>query len=194
MVLVTLPAIASAQGARLQLDNLSRLNAVASEVTDVSLDAAMLQLAASFLAPERSKEPTNPAMPFGLSGVPNRRQERENAEKLQELVSSLRGVYIKSFEFDRDKAYSNDDVQSVRKQLVGGGWTRIMASESRKGGEVGELVEIYAFREGDRSTGLAILVAEPRELTVVNIVGPIDLARLAELKGKLGIPANIPVK
>ena len=40
---------------------------------------------------------------------------------------------------------------------------------------------------------LAILVAEPRELTVVNIVGPIDLTRLAAMRGQFGIP-NVPLK
>jgi hypothetical protein len=36
--------------------------------------------------------------------------------------------------------------------------------------------------------GLAVLSAEPKELTVVNIVGPVDLEKLAKLEGNLGIP------
>jgi hypothetical protein len=51
-----------------------------------------------------------------------------------------------------------------------------------------ELVQIYGWREGNQSGGLAILVAEPRELTIVNIVGSIDIDRLAELEGQFGIP------
>jgi hypothetical protein len=50
------------------------------------------------------------------------------------------------------------------------------------------LVEIHSWRENNASGGLAILVVEPAELTVVNIVGPIDLARLAALQGQFGIP------
>jgi hypothetical protein len=55
----------------------------------------------------------------------------------------------------------------------------------------GESVEVYVYREGETSGGLAVVVAEPRELTVVNIVGPIDLAQLGALGGQLGIPKEI---
>jgi hypothetical protein len=33
-----------------------------------------------------------------------------------------------------------------------------------------------------------VLSAEPKELTIVNIVGPVDLQKLAKLEGNLGIP------
>jgi hypothetical protein len=35
---------------------------------------------------------------------------------------------------------------------------------------------------------MAVLALEDRELTVVNIVGPVDLDKLAKLEGQLGIP------
>jgi hypothetical protein len=41
---------------------------------------------------------------------------------------------------------------------------------------------------GDRINGLVIISAEPREFTVVNIVGDIDLDRLSKLEGEFGIP------
>jgi hypothetical protein len=36
--------------------------------------------------------------------------------------------------------------------------------------------------------GLAIIAAEPREFTIVNIVGSIDLEDLHKLEGKFGVP------
>ena len=30
--------------------------------------------------------------------------------------------------------------------------------------------------------------SQPRELTIVNIVGPVDLDKLADLEGRMGIP------
>lgn len=160
------PSAAWAQGARLQLDGLSRLAGAASEVTDVSLDPAMLQLAGNFLS-----------------------DQDQESEAVRQLLQGLQGIHVKSFAFDRDDAYTPGDVQSVRDQLTGA-WTRLVMTESQK---ERELVEVYAYREGDRSTGLAILVAEPRELTVVNIVGPIDLTKLAALSGQFGVP-ELPVK
>jgi hypothetical protein len=41
---------------------------------------------------------------------------------------------------------------------------------------------------GDAVQGLAILAAEPKELTVVNIVGPIDIEKISALEGNFGIP------
>ena len=35
---------------------------------------------------------------------------------------------------------------------------------------------------------MAIIAAEPTELTVVNIVGAIDIDKLSALEGKMGIP------
>ena len=36
--------------------------------------------------------------------------------------------------------------------------------------------------------GIAVVAAQPRELTVVNVVGPIDVDRLSRLQGQFGIP------
>jgi hypothetical protein len=38
---------------------------------------------------------------------------------------------------------------------------------------------------------MAIITARPRELTIVNIVGPIDLAKLGQLQGQLGLGAAL---
>ena len=51
-----------------------------------------------------------------------------------------------------------------------------------------ENVEVYVRPNGDSVSGLVVLSAEPTELTIVNIVGPIDLDKLASLEGQFGIP------
>jgi len=163
--LLIAPVSALAQGARLQLDNLDRLAGQAAESVNITIDPAMLKLAGSFLT-----------------------GERENVVAKQ-MLQELKGIYVKSFEFDRENAYTPDDVSAVRKQLAAPGWSRLMTVDSKRDRE---LVEIYSWREGNESGGLAILVAEPKELTVVNIVGPMDLTRLAALQGQFGIP-RLPV-
>jgi hypothetical protein len=42
--------------------------------------------------------------------------------------------------------------------------------------------------QGDNILGLAIIAADPTQLTVVNVIGPIDLEKLRQLEGQLGIP------
>ena len=36
--------------------------------------------------------------------------------------------------------------------------------------------------------GLAVIATDDREFTVVNIVGPVDLDKLAKLEGQFGVP------
>ncbi len=42
--------------------------------------------------------------------------------------------------------------------------------------------------------GLAIIATEPRQFTVVNIVGSIDLDKLHKLEGRFGIPKLTPAQ
>jgi hypothetical protein len=52
----------------------------------------------------------------------------------------------------------------------------------------GDNVDVFFKMEKDRIAGLVVIAAQPRELTVVNIVGPIDLDQLSSLGGQFGIP------
>ena len=57
----------------------------------------------------------------------------------------------------------------------------------------GENVEVYLLTTGDQIGGLVVLSVEPKELTVVNIVGPISLEKLSQLEGQFGVPYfNLP--
>ena len=47
---------------------------------------------------------------------------------------------------------------------------------------------IYLWRNGDKAGGLAVLSCQSREVTLVNIVGTIDLEQLRMLQGKFGVP------
>ena len=49
-------------------------------------------------------------------------------------------------------------------------------------------VDIYLSVSGNKALGLAIISTEPREFTIVNIVGSVDLDKLHKLEGKFGVP------
>jgi hypothetical protein len=151
-----------AQGARLQIDQLDSLANKAAETVDVKLDERLMQTTAKFFS---GKDP-------------------DDAE-IKEVLKGLKGIYVKSFTFDKDGEYSQLDIDSITSQLGGGGWSRVLAVKSRKDGEN---VEVYLNMLGDQITGLAVLSIEPREFTVVNIVGPINLEKLAQLEGQFGVP------
>lgn len=142
--------------------SLNKLAEKASEVVDVTLDGQMLKLASKFLSKDDPDE-----------------------AKVKNLVNGLKGIYVKSFEFEKEGEYSPADVEAIRTQLRGPGWSRMVAVVSKKDGEN---ADIYMKLDGDRVGGLVILAAEPKELTVVNIVGNIDIDQLSELGGHFGIP------
>ena len=151
---------ARAQGARLQLDQLDFLANKASETVDVKLDERLMQTTASI-----------------FSG-------KDDAD-IKELLKGLKGIYVKSFEFEKEGQYSPADVESVMTQLRGGAWSKIVGVMSKKDGDN---VEVYLMMQGDQILGLAVVSAEPKEFTVVNIVGPVNLEKLTRLEGQFGVP------
>jgi uncharacterized protein DUF4252 len=148
-----LPRAASAQGARLKLDHLNRLADKATETVDVTADTAMLKQAAGFLAGKGT-----------------------DTEKLHQLLDGITGIYVKSFEFDTPGAYTESDIDIIRKQVSGPGWSRVVSVREKR-----ELTEIYFWKERDTNGGMVVISAEENELTVVNIVGRVDLASLGAL-------------
>ena len=72
----------------------------------------------------------------------------------------------------------------MRSQLRNPAWNKIVNVRSKKEGSV----EVYVMHNGTQVSGLALLAADPKEITVVNIVGPVDLEKLTELGGQFGIP------
>jgi hypothetical protein len=141
--------------------NIDKLAERATESVDVDLDASMLKLASGFLS----------------KGDPDE-------IRVKKLVSKLKGVYVRSFEFDKEGQYSLSDIQAIRSQLKVPGWSRIVGVKSTKG----ENTEVYLKKDGEQVGGLIVIDAEPKELTIVHIDGPINPEELSELGGHMGIP------
>ena len=103
---------------------------------------------------------------------------------LGQLLNGLKGIYVKSFEFETEGQYSAADLESIRSQLRNSAWKQIVSVSSKKEGGV----EVYVMQTGGEISGLALLAAEPKQFTVVNIIGAIDLQKLTELQGNFGVP------
>jgi len=163
VVVLAAASPALAQTALLKLDALDRMAASANQVIDVTVDEHLLQLASKFLSSTRSAD------------------ERE----IRELVKDLKGVYVKRFEFDTAGQYSSADIEPLLKQLRGPGWARIVGVTSKA---EYKNIEVFLMTDASLIKGIAVVAAAPRELTVVNVVGPIDVERLSRLEGQFGIP------
>jgi hypothetical protein len=164
-LLVCAAAPVYAQSARLQIDHLDRLFPKAVETIDVRIDGALLLMASKFLKSDKADEAA-----------------------VKEIVQSLKGVYVKGVEFDKEGEYGESDVESVRQQLASPGWDRIVGVRSKRDGEN---VEVFMMINNDAVIeGIGVLIADPKRVMVVNVVGPLDPEKINNLRGQFGIPKD----
>jgi Domain of unknown function (DUF4252) len=162
ILLISILTVAAAMPAAAQRLNLEfpGLEERAADVVDVTIDASMLRLATKFLS---SKD--------------------DDERAVKEIVHGLQGIYVRSYTFDKDGEYDRSLIDRVKSQL-GPSWKPLVTVRSR----TRDNVNIYADMRGENVVGLVVIAADPREFTVVNIVGPIDIEKLAALEGEFGIP------
>ena len=153
------PALHAQTTGRLQF-NLDHLAGKATESVKVTLDRDLIQLASKMLS---SSDP--------------------GQAKIKKLLEGLEGIYVRRFAFDKPGQYSSAEIDAIRKQILSPGWSNIVEIIERN-----EETRVSLRQDGTKIMGMGILVAEPNEVTVVNIVGTIRPEDLADLGGIAGIP------
>jgi hypothetical protein len=135
----------------------------ASDVTEVTLGKNMLSFASKF-----------------MDG-----KDKDDAAAKQ-LIEGLDGIYVRDYTFDKEGQYSMDDIDQLRKTFETGEWTPMVRERERKSGET---TDIFVKLVNGESHGMFILTAEPKELTIVLILGPIRMDELGKLHGLAGLGA-----
>ena len=162
LLLVRSAAALAGPDPRLALPEFSTLASKASQTVNITLDPSMLAMASRFLD---SDDPQDAAT--------------------LEVIKGLRGIYVRSYTFDQDNAYRQADIDAVSSQLSSPGWMRLVQTKSRK---THANVDIYIMIVDNKAIGMALIASEPRQFTIVNIVGSIDLDKLHKLEGHFGVP------
>ncbi len=139
------------------------LAARASDVTEVTLDKNMLSFASKFLNDKDKDETT-----------------------ARQLIQGLDGIYVRSYEFDKAGEYSMDEIEKLRQAFETPEWSPMVRERERKNGET---TDVLVKLVNGEPHGMFILTAEPKELTIVLILGPIRMDQLGELKGIAGLGA-----
>ena len=139
-----------------------KLSAKAKETVEVNMEGPMLKWASKFLSAEDPEE-----------------------KKAAKLVENLKGIYVRSFEFTEEGAYTAAEVEALRAQFRSPEWSRVVGVRSENDGDN---VDVFFHMENEKVAGIVIIAAEPRELTFVNILGPLEVDQLADLGGEFGIP------
>ena len=156
-----LAACASAQS--LDLSSLDKLEAKAKEVNTVSLDAGQIRGAMNLLPGD---------------------DHDQDLQQVRGILSGIHSISVRNFEFETKGGYSMADVDAIRAQIARmPGWAKIVESRQAE-----EHDEVYLLTQSEKIAGLAVIAAEPKELTVVFINGSVSLKDLGKLHGMMGIP------
>jgi len=143
--------------------NLDKLAAKAEESVDVTLDGPMLKLAARMMS---DRDP--------------------DSARARKAISGLEGVYVRSYQFAFEGDYNPADLEAVRSQLRAPTWSRIVGVRSKY--DEGNVDVYFKISADGKLGGVFLIAADPRELTIVNIVGNLDPDQLADLGGEFHIP------
>jgi hypothetical protein len=143
----------------LRIPDFSHLRGKAVESVDVTLDGMLL----------------------GIAKAVARHSDDEDLR----ILSDIKSVRVRNFEFDHDDAYSVADIDAVRRQLSAPGWSQLVSAHKR---DPKEDVEVYLCAENEKILGIAVVASEARSFTIVNVIGSIDIDKLAKLEGQFGIP------
>jgi Domain of unknown function (DUF4252) len=155
-----LPELGRAQDARLKLPEFRSLAAKATESVNISLSPWLLHMAGSFID-----------------------DKDEDSVATKHLLAGIKSIEVRSYQFASDNAYSTADIDSVRSQLAG--WSQIMQVHQR---EKSQDVDMYILIENNVTKGFALIASEPREFTIINIVGSISVEDLPKLQSHLHLP------
>ncbi len=137
------------------------LAAKASDVTEVTLGKNMLAFAAKFM---NDKDGDDAAT--------------------RQLIQGLDGIYVRDYEFDKEGEYSPDEVDKLRQYFETSEWTPMVRDREKKNGES---TDVMVKMVNGEPHGMFILSAEPKELSIVLILGPIRMDQLGALKGLGGL-------
>jgi hypothetical protein len=139
------------------------LAARASNVTEVTLGKNMLGFAAKFM---------------------NGKDQDEAATR--HLIENLDGIYVRDYEFDKEGQYSVDEIEKLRQYFETAEWTPIVRARERR---TGETTDVMVKMVNGETHGMFILNAEPKELSIVLILGPVRMEDLGKLRGLGGLGA-----
>jgi hypothetical protein len=137
------------------------LAARASDVTEVTLGKNMLAFAAKIM---NGKD--------------------DDDVETRKLIEGLEGIYVREYEFDKPGEFSADEVDQLRKYFETSEWSPMVKERERKNNES---TDVMVKLVNGESHGIFILSVEPKELTIVLILGPIKMDDLGKLKGVGGL-------
>jgi hypothetical protein len=160
-----LPVVAAAQDGRLWLPLSSELRQKAAQSVDFTLGPFGLRLTSALLD-----------------------DHDQDCVRLKKTLRGLKYVRIRDYQFSSsDWAYPSEQVDQLRRQLSEPDWSPLLQVHDRsKHQDMG----IYISRDEHSARGVAIIASNPRELTIINIVGAVELNQIGALRDMFSLAAR----
>jgi len=99
------------------------------------------------------------------------------AERLKSLLSALKGIYVRSYEFPKPGAYSDADLEPVLQQVRGqSGWSHMVGVKEEE-----ERTDVFLMSREAQALAVLVVVAEPDELVLLHLVGNLAPEQMKEL-------------
>ena len=140
------------------------LAARASNVDEITLDKKMLSFASQFM---NHKQTINPLA-------------NQDADATRKLIESLDGIYVRDYEFDKEGQFTAEQAEQLRAYYETNEWSPMVRDRDRKTGESSDIMVKLVNGE---SHGLLILDIEPKEISIVLIMGPVHMQDLHKVMG-----------
>ena len=131
------------------------LAAKADYVTELTLDKNMLSASADLL------------------------ERKDKAADLQRLVKGLESIYLRDYQFEKDGAYTQSDIDKLRKHYTTPAW--IPALEHQELPQGGTL-DVALDADKEKVSGIFMVLRRPRHVSFVYIVGAISLVDIESMK------------
>lgn len=148
--------------AKLDIDT-EELKSQADEVVEVNLDGKALEQGSKLLAVR--------------SGI---------SDSFKSLLGGIKGIYRLTYRFTLGNPYEEDAIKDLHRQMTDGGWAPMIDVQNRKESTG---LTIYSYTsEDDSPNGITVISNDPSEITVLNLVGDVDLEALAAVGETLGMP------
>lgn len=148
--------------AKLDIDT-EELKSQADEVVEVNLDGKTLEEGSKLLAVR--------------SGISN---------SFKSVLGSIKGIYRFTYRFALGNPYEIDAMENLHRQMTDGGWAPMIDVQNQKENTG---LTVYSFTsEDDAPNGITVISNDPSEITVLNLVGDVDLEALATVGETLGMP------
>jgi hypothetical protein len=162
LVCAGIPALGAAQSLQLNLPLFASLQQKAAQSVDITIGSLALGIMSRLMD-----------------------EDDQDTAAMKHLIQGLKSVQVRNYRFATDFTYSKADIDAVRSQLSAPAWTQLAQVHDEKKGED---VDVYVALDDHKVTGFTVIASEPREFTIINIVGAVDLEKFAALQKQLGLP------